>query len=71
MERHLYNKYDTHGIGSMLVINLVLFGPLGLSIWAAQMLWIPVFAAGSLTALGITDIPISLRTTLKNIVRGA
>ncbi|MGH8468185.1 MAG: hypothetical protein ACREVY_04060 [Gammaproteobacteria bacterium] len=30
----------------MLVIDLILFGPLGLSIWAIQMAWIPFFAAG-------------------------
>jgi stearoyl-CoA desaturase (delta-9 desaturase) len=30
----------------MLVIDLVLFGPVGLTIWAVQMIWIPFFAAG-------------------------
>jgi stearoyl-CoA desaturase (delta-9 desaturase) len=30
----------------MLAIDLVLFGAIGLTIWAIQMIWIPLFAAG-------------------------
>jgi len=36
----------------MLVINLALFGPIGLTIWAVQMLWIPITAAGIINGIG-------------------
>lgn len=46
MERHVYTPHSGKGVLLMLAIDLVLFGPLGLSIWALQMAWIPFFAAG-------------------------
>ncbi|MFS8980696.1 fatty acid desaturase [Cupriavidus necator] len=52
IERNLYAKYVGRGIGFMLAIDLVLFGPIGLSIWAVQMLWIPFFAAGVINGIG-------------------
>jgi stearoyl-CoA desaturase (delta-9 desaturase) len=36
----------------MLVIDLLLFGPIGLTVWAVQMLWIPVTAAGIINGVG-------------------
>ncbi|MBX3664289.1 MAG: fatty acid desaturase [Burkholderiales bacterium] len=51
LERNLYS-HDRWGIGSMLVINLVLFGPIGLTIWAVQMAWIPFMAAGIINGVG-------------------
>ncbi len=36
----------------MLVINLMLFGPMGATIWAVQMAWIPVMAAGIINGIG-------------------
>jgi stearoyl-CoA desaturase (delta-9 desaturase) len=36
----------------MLVINVSLFGPIGLTIWAVQMAWIPVTAAGIINGIG-------------------
>ena len=36
----------------MMAINLVLFGPIGLTIWAVQMIWIPLFAAGVINGIG-------------------
>ncbi len=36
----------------MLAINLVLFGPLGMTIWAVQMMWIPIWAAGVINGIG-------------------
>ena len=36
----------------MLVVNLVLFGPIGATIWAVQMAWIPVTAAGIINGIG-------------------
>lgn len=52
IERNLYTKYSTLGIMSMLTIDLVLFGPIGLTIWATQMIWIPLFAAGVVNGIG-------------------
>lgn len=52
MERHIYTKHSKLGVGIMLVIDLVLFGPIGLSIWAVQMMWIPVSAAGVINGIG-------------------
>lgn len=51
IERHVYMRNGV-GISLMLVINLVLFGPIGLTIWAVQMLWIPFWAAGVVNGLG-------------------
>jgi stearoyl-CoA desaturase (delta-9 desaturase) len=52
LERHLYAKYNLLGVSLMLVIDLLLFGPIGLTIWAVQMLWIPFFAAGVINGIG-------------------
>lgn len=52
MERNVYTRHSTMGVASMLIINLVLFGPLGLTVWAMQMMWIPLFAAGVINGIG-------------------
>lgn len=52
IERNVYVGHTALGIKLMLVINIVLFGPLGLSIWAVQMMWIPIFAAGVINGIG-------------------
>lgn len=52
MERHVYTKRSQWGIGLMVLINIVLFGPIGLTIWAVQMAWIPIFAAGVINGVG-------------------
>ncbi len=52
IERNIYSKSDMMGVGLMLIIDTVLFGPIGLTIWAVQMLWIPVFAAGVINGVG-------------------
>ena len=46
MERNVYTRFSWQGIGLMLAIDLALFGVAGLSVWAVQMAWIPVTAAG-------------------------
>ena len=46
LERNVYTRHSYSGIFSMLAANLLLFGPLGVTIWAVQMAWIPFFAAG-------------------------
>ena len=45
MER-FYSKNHTLGVTLLLIIDLILFGTMGLTIWAVQMIWIPLFAAG-------------------------
>jgi stearoyl-CoA desaturase (delta-9 desaturase) len=52
IERKLYSKHTVLGISIMLMIDLALFGPIGLTIWAVQMLWIPFFAAGVINGIG-------------------
>ena len=51
LERNLY-RHNSLGIGLMLVINLFLFGLLGITVWAIQMIWIPFFAAGIINGVG-------------------
>jgi stearoyl-CoA desaturase (delta-9 desaturase) len=52
VERHIYSKYSSKGIYVMLLINLLLFGIPGLTLWAIQMLWIPLWAAGVINGIG-------------------
>ena len=52
MERHIYTPYSARGVVLMMIVNLVLFGPIGLTIWAVQMAWIPVTAAGIINGIG-------------------
>lgn len=52
MERNVYTKHSVAGIASMLIINVLLFGPIGLTIWAVQMMWTPVMAAGVINGIG-------------------
>jgi len=52
LERNIYAPHSVLGVGTMLVIDVVLFGPIGITIWAVQMLWIPFFAAGIINGVG-------------------
>jgi stearoyl-CoA desaturase (delta-9 desaturase) len=52
VERNVYSKYSWQGVGLMLIIDIMLFGVVGLSVWAVQMLWIPVTAAGIINGIG-------------------
>ena len=52
LERNLYTRYSWQGVGLMLIINLALFGAAGLAVWAVQMAWIPVTAAGIINGIG-------------------
>ncbi len=52
IERNVYTRFSKSGIISMLIINVVLFGPIGLTIWAVQMMWTPIFAAGVINGIG-------------------
>ncbi|HKQ23631.1 MAG TPA: fatty acid desaturase [Burkholderiales bacterium] len=52
IERNVYSGSDKGGVALMLIVNILLFGPIGLTIWAIQMLWIPVTAAGVINGVG-------------------
>ncbi|MCR4347614.1 MAG: fatty acid desaturase [Sulfuricaulis sp.] len=52
IERNLYSRHSAKGIGLMFAINVALFGPIGITIWATQMIWIPIFAAGIINGVG-------------------
>ena len=52
LENQIYSPLSTTGVGIMLVLNIIIFGPIGLSIWAVQMLWIPPTAAGVINDVG-------------------
>ena len=51
LERNLYSRFNYAGIAILAVINIALFGPIGLTVWAIQMLWIPFWAAGVINGL--------------------
>lgn len=52
IERNVYTRFSTAGVVLMLIIDLILFGLLGVTMWALQMAWIPFFAAGVVNGLG-------------------
>ena len=52
IERNLYTRFSWQGVGLMMIINLALFGAAGLAVWAVQMMWIPVTAAGIINGIG-------------------
>ena len=52
LERNIYTKHNGKGIVLMAVIDVLLFGPIGLTIWAVQMAWIPFWAAGVVNGIG-------------------
>ena len=52
LERRVYSRLVWQGVGLMLIVNVALFGAIGLTVWAVQMLWIPVTAAGIINGIG-------------------
>jgi stearoyl-CoA desaturase (delta-9 desaturase) len=52
IERNLYSRFSWQGVGLMLIIDLWLFGAIGAAVWALQMAWIPINAAGIINGLG-------------------
>ncbi|WP_280152585.1 fatty acid desaturase [Piscinibacter sp. XHJ-5] len=52
IERNLYSRYTWQGVGIALIIDVMLFGAIGLAVWAVQMLWIPITAAGIINGIG-------------------
>ncbi|MEP7281463.1 MAG: fatty acid desaturase [Rubrivivax sp.] len=52
IERNLYTRYSWQGVGVMLIVDLLLFGAIGATVWALQMAWIPITAAGIINGIG-------------------
>ncbi len=52
IERHLYTRFSWQGVGLMMIIDLTLFGAAGLAVWALQMAWTPIMAAGIINGAG-------------------
>jgi stearoyl-CoA desaturase (Delta-9 desaturase) len=52
IERNLYSRFSWQGVALMLIVDLILFGVIGVTVWAVQMLWIPVTAAGIINGIG-------------------
>jgi len=52
LERNIYSRFPGLGLALMFVIDIVLFGIPGITVWAVQMMWIPIFAAGVINGVG-------------------
>jgi stearoyl-CoA desaturase (delta-9 desaturase) len=52
LERNLYTPFSWQGVGVMLIVDVMLFGAVGATVWAVQMLWIPITAAGIINGIG-------------------
>jgi stearoyl-CoA desaturase (Delta-9 desaturase) len=52
IERNLYTRYSALGVSLMLIVDVALFGAIGATVWAVQMLWIPITAAGIINGIG-------------------
>ncbi|MEW6706651.1 MAG: acyl-CoA desaturase [Pseudomonadota bacterium] len=52
LERNVYSRFTWQGVGLTLILDLFLFGAVGLTVWAVQMLWIPITAAGIINGIG-------------------
>ncbi|MFI4939460.1 MAG: fatty acid desaturase [Burkholderiales bacterium] len=52
IEHNLYSRYSWQGLALMLIVNVLLFGVVGVTVWAVQMVWIPIMAAGIINGIG-------------------
>ena len=52
IERNVYTRFSASGVVALLIINFMLFGVIGITVWAVQMMWIPVTAAGIINGIG-------------------
>jgi stearoyl-CoA desaturase (delta-9 desaturase) len=52
LENHLYIAHGMLGIGLMFLLDVILFGVPGITMWALQMMWIPFCAAGIINGIG-------------------
>lgn len=52
LERNIYTGLSFYGLVLLFLINIVLFGIPGIVMWAIQLLWQPIFAAGIINGMG-------------------
>jgi stearoyl-CoA desaturase (Delta-9 desaturase) len=52
IERNVYGRFTMLGVAILIVVDLLLFGAIGATVWAVQMLWIPITAAGVINGIG-------------------
>jgi stearoyl-CoA desaturase (delta-9 desaturase) len=52
IERNVYTRFSWQGVVLLAFVNLALFGVIGITVWAVQMMWIPVTAAGIINGIG-------------------
>jgi len=52
VEKYVYTGRSNLGILLLFIGNILLFGVVGIIIWAIQMAWTPVFAAGGINGAG-------------------
>jgi len=51
MERNVYS-HSGKGLLFMFLVNVILFGVPGIAVWAGQMIWTPLAAAGLINGIG-------------------
>ena len=52
VEEKIYTGMNNIGILLLFILNVILFGVVGIIIWAIQMAWTPIFAAGGINGAG-------------------
>ena len=52
LERNVYHKHSGKGYFITMAVNVFLLGLPGITVWAIQMAWIPLFAAGIVNGIG-------------------
>ena len=52
IEQKIYSGRSNLGILILFILNIFLFGVVGIIIWAIQMMWTPIFAAGGINGAG-------------------
>jgi len=52
IEHQLYTKHSALGVVLMLIVDILLFGAIGVTVWAVQMAWIPVTATAIINGIG-------------------
>lgn len=52
LEKYVYTPHGVLGLIITLLCDMFIFGVPGITIWAIQMMWIPMFAAGGINGIG-------------------
>jgi len=52
IERNIYTRNNFIGLSICFALNVLIFGVIGITIWAIQMIWIPLHAAGIINGIG-------------------